>query len=164
MERLGRAARGPGRVYFTGGATAVLLGWRASTIDADLKLDPEPPGIFEVLPRIKDDLAINVELAAPDDFLPQLPGWRDRSLFIERHGEVDFFHYDLYAQALAKVERGHAQDGRDVRTMLERGLIEPRELRRLHAAIEADLARFPAVDPDELLRKLDEALRAGGER
>jgi len=33
MAALGRAARGPGAIYLTGGATAVLLGWRESTID-----------------------------------------------------------------------------------------------------------------------------------
>jgi hypothetical protein len=39
MEGLGRHARGPGRVYLTGGATALLEGWRASTVDVDLKLE-----------------------------------------------------------------------------------------------------------------------------
>lgn len=33
MRVFGAAAPVPTRVYFTGGATAVLLGWRASTID-----------------------------------------------------------------------------------------------------------------------------------
>ena len=36
-----------------------------------------------------------------------------------------FHHFDLYAQALAKIERGHAQDVDDVREMLRRGLVEP---------------------------------------
>lgn len=38
MEALGAAAPADGRVYFTGGATAVLMGWRRSTIDVDLPL------------------------------------------------------------------------------------------------------------------------------
>jgi hypothetical protein len=41
MDALGRAAKEEGRVYFTGGATAVLIGWRTSTVDVDLKLLPE---------------------------------------------------------------------------------------------------------------------------
>ena len=41
MQGIGRLARGPGRVYLVGGASAVTLGWRLATIDADLKLDPE---------------------------------------------------------------------------------------------------------------------------
>ena len=34
MQELGAEADRDGRVYFTGGATAVLLGWRPTTIDA----------------------------------------------------------------------------------------------------------------------------------
>jgi hypothetical protein len=98
MRELGRAARGPGRVYLTGGTSAVLEGWRRSTVYADLKLDPEPAGVFEALRQIKDELAVNIELAAPDDFIPPLPGWRDRSRHIERCGQVDFYHYDFYAR------------------------------------------------------------------
>ena len=135
MEALGREATGEGAVYLVGGATALLHGWREQTIDVDLKLDPEPPGIFSAIRRLKDELDINVELAAPDDFLPALPGWRERSRFIARYGKVSFFHYDLYGQALAKIERGHSQDVGDVRAMLAAGLVEDAELRRLFAAI-----------------------------
>jgi hypothetical protein len=55
-------------------------------------------------------LALEIELASPADFIPEVPGWQDRSLAIERRGKVAYCHYDLYAQALAKIERGHAQD------------------------------------------------------
>ncbi|GMV39548.1 MAG: hypothetical protein AMXMBFR64_12640 [Myxococcales bacterium] len=158
LKALGREARGPGRVYLTGGTTAVLEGWRQATIDADLKLDPEPAGIFAAIRRVKDELDVNVELASPDDFIPPLPGWRDRSRFIAQHGPVQFFHYDLYAQALAKVERGHDRDLADVREMLQRGLVEAGELRRLFAEIEPDLLRYPAVDPDTFRRTLGELL------
>ena len=68
MEALGRRASGPGAVYFTGGASAVLLGWRTATVDADLLLDPEPAGVFEAIAHIKDELSINIELASPADF------------------------------------------------------------------------------------------------
>jgi hypothetical protein len=42
MAALGEQAAGPGRIYLAGGATAVLHGWRDTTIDIDLKPDPEP--------------------------------------------------------------------------------------------------------------------------
>jgi hypothetical protein len=142
----------------TGGACAVLLGWREMTIDVDLKLAPEPPGVFEAIATLKRELDINVELAAPDDFLPPLPGWESRSRFIARHGEVTFYHYDFYAQALAKIERGHAQDVKDVREMIERGLVEPIGLARALADIEAELIRYPAIDAPSLRRKLEETL------
>jgi hypothetical protein len=47
MKALGREARGSGCIYFTGGASALLIGWRSSTVDIDIRLDPEPPGIFQ---------------------------------------------------------------------------------------------------------------------
>ena len=40
MAELGNRVRGPGRIYFAGGATALLHGWRSTTIDVDLKPDP----------------------------------------------------------------------------------------------------------------------------
>jgi hypothetical protein len=164
MAALGRAAAAPGRVFLTGGATAVLLGWRGSTIDVDLKLEPESDDLLRALPRLKETLEVNVELAAPDQFIPELPGWRERSRFIAQHGPLAFFHYDLYAQALAKIERGHAKDLGDVRRMIASGAVEPDELRRLFAAIEPQLYRFPAVDAASFRRALEGALEAGSVR
>jgi len=146
LEALGRRSTGPGTIYLVGGASALLEGWRASTVDVDLKLDPEPPGVFEAIAKLKIELDLNIELSAPDQFLPPLPHWRARSRFIARHGKVDFFHYDFRAQALAKIARGHERDLRDVEAMLERGLVEPGELRSAFASIRADLIRYPSVD------------------
>ena len=42
MSELGRIANAEGKIYFTGGATALLMRWRDTTIDVDIKLDPEP--------------------------------------------------------------------------------------------------------------------------
>ena len=162
MQGLGRLARGPGRVYLVGGASAVTLGWRAATIDADLKLDPEPEGIFEAISKLKEELDMNVELAAPDDFIPPVPGWRQRSSFIARHGQVDFFHYDFYGQALAKIERGHAMDLEDVRQMIGRGLIDKEDLVRRFDAIALDIVRYPAIEPDAFRAKV-ERFTGGGD-
>jgi hypothetical protein len=162
MEELGRAATSPGDIYLVGGATAVLIGWRSQTVDVDLKLDPEPGGVFSAIRRLKDELALNVELAAPDQFIPPLPGWRERSPYIATFGLVRFFHYDLYAQALAKIERGHTQDVADVRHLLTSGLVDGAELRRLFSAIEPQVERYPAIDVDAFRAKVDRAL-AGGE-
>src|ERR1044072_144028 len=86
MKALGRAGRTNARIYLVGGATAVLLGWRQTTIDIDLKLVPEVSDILQVLPSLKERLQINVELASPDDFIPALPGWEERSEYIRREG------------------------------------------------------------------------------
>jgi len=154
LSALGRAARGPGRIYLTGGTSAVLEGWRLSTIDADLKLDPEPAGIFEAIRDVKQRLQVNIELASPDDFIPSLPRWRDRSRWIVRHGEVDFFHYDFYAQALAKVERGHDRDLADATQMVQRQLVELDRLWSLFESIEPDLLRYPGLDPEAFRAKV----------
>ena len=147
MAALGERVRGPGGVYLTGGATAVLHGWRGMTIDVDLKADPEPLGLFEALAILKDELDINVELASPDQFIPAIPGWRERSLFIARRGPLEFFHYDPYGQALSKLQRRHDRDLRDVQAMLRDGLIQKQRLQEMFALIEPGLIRYPAIDP-----------------
>jgi hypothetical protein len=114
MRALGAAADADARVYFTGGATAVLFGWRGSTVDVDLKIVPDRDQLYRALPELKEQLAMNLELAAPDDFVPVKEGWEDRSPFIRRERRLSFHHFDLYAQALAKAERGHRQDVADI--------------------------------------------------
>jgi hypothetical protein len=161
MERLGRAGKNPGEVYLTGGATAVLLGWRTTTVDVDLKFEGDSESLLQSIPRLKEDLRINVELACPSDFIPELPGWRDRSLFIARHGPLNFRHYDLYSQALAKIERNHLLDARDVAEMLTRALIERERLEKLFERIEPELHRFPAIDPASFRRRVEDIVRGG---
>lgn len=146
MAELGRRSEGPGRVYLTGGATALLVGWRATTVDVDMKLDPEPAGVFEAIASLKNELDVNVELASPDQFIPPVPGWRDRSAHIAREGQVDFFHFDYLSQALAKLARGYDRDVSDVRAMVERGLVAAADLRAAFTQIEADLVRYPGLD------------------
>ena len=158
MRRLGEEARGAGRIFLVGGASAVLIGWRETTLDVDLKLEPEPPGVFEAIARAKDALNINVELAAPDEFIPPLPDWRLRSPFIARHGSVGFFHYDFYAQALAKIEHGHDLDRRDVAAMHAYGLIDPERLTEFWTDIKPGLVRYPAIEPHAFRDKLRAAV------
>lgn len=145
MEALGRSADADGRAYFTGGATAVLMGWRESTIDVDLKLVPEQDAVLRAIPELKEKLRINVELAAPIDFIPVPAGWEERSPFVDRIERLSFHHFDLYAQALAKIERGHQQDLADVRQMIDRGLVEPARALEYWERIEPELYRYPAI-------------------
>lgn len=147
MRGFAAAAREETRVYFTGGASAVLLGWRSATIDVDLVFEPERDELFRSIARLKDELQINVELASPAHFIPAVPGWAERSVFIAREGLVSFFHYDFYSQALSKIERGHSQDAADVRSMIKSGLVERGRLGELFAQIVGQLHRYPALDP-----------------
>ena len=70
MRRIARESKGPGTIYFTGGASMLLWGIRDQTIAVDLKSDPEPKGVFEAIGRLKNDLSLNIERASPDDFIP----------------------------------------------------------------------------------------------
>ena len=133
----------------------MLLGWRATTIDVDIELDPDQDELLRALPRIKDELRINVELASPRQFIPLPAGWRERSPSAGREGRLTFKHFDLYSQALAKLERGHARDLEDARAMLERGLVEAVRLRAAFAEIEPQLYRFPATEPADFRRRVD---------
>ena len=95
-----------------------MIGWRPTTIDVDIQIVPENDRLLRAVPSLKESLQINIEFSAPDQFIPPLPGWPERSLLIAREGKLQFYHYDFYAQALAKIERGHRQDIEDVRAML----------------------------------------------
>lgn len=154
IDALGRRSTGAGSVYLVGGATAVLYGWRETTVDIDIKMDPEPAGAFAAIAALKDELDVNVELASPDQFIPALSGWHERSVFVSKSGPVSFYHYDPYGQALAKIERGHARDLADVRAMVARGLVNRASLVAEFEAIAPELERYPAIDRDAFERKV----------
>ncbi|MDA2938716.1 hypothetical protein MYX75_10705, partial [Acidobacteria bacterium AH-259-A15] len=158
MRAMGAAAEEDARLYFTGGATAVLLGWREATIDVDIRFVPESDRLFRAIPRLKEKLEINVELASPTDFIPELADWQERSLFITREGRLFFYHYDLYAQALAKIERSHSQDVGDVHEMIRRGLVQPEKVWSYFALIEPRLYRYPAIDSSSFRRAVEDVL------
>jgi hypothetical protein len=161
LRELGRVGQDPATVYLVGGATAVLEGWRSTTLDIDLRIEPESEHLLRALPELKERLKVNLEQASPIDFLPELPDWRERSPFVAQEGGITVRHFDPYSQALAKLERGFDQDLADVQAMVERGLVEPAELLRLFAAIEDQLYRFPAVDGKTLSVRVRE-LATGG--
>jgi uncharacterized nucleotidyltransferase DUF6036 len=158
MRDVGREAREEATIYLTGGTTALLHGWRQTTIDVDMTIDPESSEILRALPGLKERYDLNIELAAPSHFIPELPGWRERSPFIERDGPITFRHYDFYSQALSKLERGHERDMRDVDAMIAAGILKAAELRRLYNVIEPELYRYPAITPAAFRRAVEEYL------
>jgi hypothetical protein len=147
LRALDEAAEDEGACYLAGGATAVLLGWRDTTLDVDLMLVPDQDSVLRAIPELKNELAVNVELAGPGDFIPLPAGWEERGIVALHGRRLTFSHFDPYAQALSKLERNHARDREDARAFVERGLVEPGRLLRLFEEIEAELYRFPAIDP-----------------
>lgn len=105
--------------------------------------------------------------ASTEQFIPELPGWRERSPFIRREGRISFNHYDLHAQALAKIERGHERDPAILRCHrapavplpLHRFEVFPPLLRGVSSEHEASIARFETSGPD-----CREAVGPGGGR
>jgi len=90
MRALGKRTTIETTCYLTGGATAVLLGWRQSTIDIDVLSAPDNDQLLRAIPTLKEELELNVELAFPGDFVPMPGGWEDRSPFVEQVGSVAF--------------------------------------------------------------------------
>lgn len=107
---------------------------------------------------LKNQLDVNVELVSPPDFIPELPGWRERSPFVAREGRLDVYHFDPYSQALAKIERGFAHDLEDVAAMVERRMVNPATARELFERIEPALYRYPAIDPAAFRAKVERTL------
>jgi hypothetical protein len=161
MKALADSAPAPVQVYLVGGATAVVEGWRQATIDIDLALGPGHDAVLRAIPAIKEMLDVNVELASPADFIPVKSGWQERSPFVAQEGRVTFRHFDLYAQALAKIERGHETDRTDVAQLLARGLVDRTRLLEYFAAIEPELYRFPAIDPGSFRQAVETACGGG---
>jgi uncharacterized nucleotidyltransferase DUF6036 len=161
-RELARVTRRETTIYLTGGATAVIEGWRASTVDVDLRLEPDSDDLLRRISTVKDELGVNVELASPPDFIPELPGWRERSPFVFQEGSIVVPHFDPYSQALSKIERGFTQDLEDVASMVSSGLIDPERAQQLFAEIEPDIFRYPAIDAAAFRAKVVRALGAAG--
>ncbi len=131
-------------------------------MDVDLRLVPDQDGVLRAIPRLKDELSVNVELASPGDFVPLPAGWEERSVPAERGRRLAFFHFDPYSQALAKLERDHARDREDVRAFVTSGLVEPARLLACFDEIEPELFRFPAIDPKGFRARVEQVARRPG--
>jgi len=152
MKEISRTAprRGAYRVYFVGGATAVLAGWRDSTIDADLACDDD--AVFRDIQGIKERLQLNIEFARPEDFVPPLKGSNDRHVFIETMGRVGFYHYDPYAQLLSKVIRGFDRDMQDAKAFVRSGMVDPGFFLTLVQRVpDRSFARYPTLTRQAVL-------------
>ena len=157
MTALAREATADVNVCLVGRTSAVLLGWRDSTVDVDLAMRSETDAMLRAIPQLNERLHLNVAFASPDLFISLPDEWEARSAFVTKIGRVAHYHVDVYAPALAKVERGHACDVADVRAMVEPGLVDPREARAYFARLEPDLYVFPALDAPSFRRAVNDA-------
>lgn len=159
MKELARSAprRGSFKVYIVGGGTAVLNGWRDSTIDADLYSAQD--AVFHDIQGIKERLQLNIEFVRPEDFVPALAGSEKRHVFIESIAKVSFYHYDPCSQLLSKIVRGFSRDMQDAARFLESGMVDAERFRALVNAIpEAAYARYPTLSRKAILDAVENFL------
>ena len=159
MKELARTAprRGSWRVYLVGGGTAVLQGWRRSSIDADLFSDQDE--VFWDIQGIKERLNVNIEFARPEDFVPALQRTEDRHVFIEKIGSVAFYHYDPYAQLFSKVVRGFKRDLDDAWAFVRSGMVDPVKFQALVEGISNPAyAKYPNLARAGVKKAVDDFL------
>ena len=99
--------------------------------------------MYESIATLKERLGIGVEPLPRDGFIPELPGWEERS----QHIEGASHHLDFYTQCLARLERGYAADVIGVQRMVDARLVEPQRLRDFYDAVEPELWRHLAIHP-----------------
>jgi hypothetical protein len=145
MESVGRVLRKNTTLYLTGGSTALLYGFRESTIDIDIAGDMDE--MFAHIPGLKEKLQINIEMAKPTDFVPSLPGENTRHIFIDQFGKVIFMHFDPYSQAFSKIVRGNQTDMSDVKNLAKERLVDLQKLSEMVKGLsDIDFARYPRLD------------------
>lgn len=153
IAKIGELVNIPMNVYFSGGATAVMFGIRETTIDVDIRFEPDEMQMYKAIQVLKEKLNMNIELASPLDFIPALPQWKERSIFISSDDKVNFFHCDLYSQIISKVQRGWKRDLSDARGFMKNN-VDKKLLKELFNSVKPDFIKFPAVDVNGLEKKL----------
>lgn len=159
LQQLGKRFTKPGRIYLVGGTSMVYEGLRQQTLDIDLTFeiaDIDHSSFIQVIRELKEKLVLNVEEASPADFIPLPAGYKERSQFINRYGQLDIFHFDLYSTALSKIERGTEEDFADVLALLETRRLD---MEKLTSCFNEILPNFAIAslkrDPIEFKRKFE---------
>jgi hypothetical protein len=159
LQQLGKQFTKPGRVYLVGGTSIVYEGLRQQTLDIDLTFEvanKDHSSFIEIVRFLKEKFSLNIEEVSPGDFIPLPAGYRERSEYINRYGQLDVFHFDLYSTALSKIARGTEEDFDDVVSLLETGRLEMTKLAQLFNEILPDFGKASLKqDPVEFERKFE---------
>ena len=145
MKSIGKMLKKNATFYLTGGSTAILYGFREGTIDIDIAGDMDE--LFSHIPKLKERLQINIEMAKPTDFVPSLPGEKNRHIMIGTFGKVTFMHFDPYSQVFSKIVRGHATDMVDVKALVRQGLVSAKKLNEMVKKLpDSKFTRYPRLN------------------
>lgn len=137
----------------------VYEGLRQQTLDITISFevnDRVHSAFVAAVRDLKERLSQNIKEASPADFIPLPSGYRERSPFIGRYGQLEVLHFDLYSTALSKIERGTEGDLDDVLSLLRSGRIE---LAAMTGYFEEIMVRYAVEslrqDPVEYRRKFE---------
>ncbi len=145
MKSIGIVLKKSATFYLTGGSTAILFGFREGTIDIDIAGDMDE--LFSHIPKLKEQLQINVEMAKPTDFVPSLPEEKKRHILIGNFGKATFMHFDPYSQAFSKIVRGHTTDIADVKALFHQGLVDAEKLNALVKNLpDREFMKYPRLN------------------
>jgi hypothetical protein len=157
LQQLGRSFRKPARLYLVGGAALVHLGIRPGfTQDIDVQVvGPNEGDLIVAIQKLIEHMQINIEFAAPGDFIPLPSQWEAHARFVGRYGTIDVFYFDFYSIALSKIERGTTRDIADVKLLVQQGIITLDELDQAYQEVLAQLGkgRYPRVTPQHFTRR-----------
>ncbi|MGB8343445.1 MAG: DUF6036 family nucleotidyltransferase, partial [Ktedonobacteraceae bacterium] len=105
--------------------------------------------------KLIERMQINIEFAAPGDFIPLPSQWEAHARFVGRYGLIDVFYFDFYSLALSKIERGNTRDIADVKLLIQQGIITLDELDKAYQEVLAQLGkgRYPRVTPQRFTRR-----------
>ena len=112
--------------YLVGRSSLLLVAGKTSTFDIDVQFSTSHEHHAEFircLRTVSREMAILVELASPEQFIPLQAGFQERYQFVGQYGSLDVFHFDYYCIALGKVHRGNEKDFDDVVHMVQTELI-----------------------------------------
>jgi len=146
----------------------VDLQLRQSTSDIDYTAITEDEQAADELEQavrsLKNDLDVNVEPAAPHDFLP-VPAWaRERGRFVGQYGPVAVYYYHLPSLVLAKVARGYEQDLDDAEKLIRAAGVTWQEIEQTWREMRASPRGWLRYEPEEVERRLEQLRRRAGTR
>ena len=157
LQQLGRSFHKPARLYLVGGAALVHLGIRPGfTQDIDVQVYGANEGdLIVTIQKLIEHLQINIEFAAPGDFIPLPLQWESHAQFVGRYGTIDVFYFDFYSIALSKIERGNDRDITDVKLLIQHGMINYDELDITYQEVLAQLGkgRYPRITPQRFAER-----------
>jgi hypothetical protein len=160
LQDLGQAFRGRGRMYLLGGAALVHARVRCGPTQ-DIGLVVTRGDLYQAARKVAQAMSIAIEFTSPSLWIPLPSQWETMSRYVGRYGKIDVFYLDFYAIALSKMNRGNDRDIKDVKLLLQQGLLSLAELDAAYGEVVANMGkgRYRRMDPQQFARRY-QAIRA----